>query len=104
MLRAPVAAILLLLLAACGSTGGGNELTACESAVQEAAQIDPMQDTVADLDRAIQQCESLADFEAAASQFPDALDGVSAEVFLGNRCRFEPSVANAPLCVELGAQ
>lgn len=57
-----------------------------------------MEDTVEDLDEAIRACASLAEFEAAAEQFPDALDGTDARTFIANRCEFEPSLADTALC------
>jgi hypothetical protein len=69
-----------------------------------AADVDPMHDTVTDLDPAIQQCESLTDFERASRKFPDALDGVSARAFLTNRCTLKSSVALETVCQEVAQQ
>lgn len=90
------ALLLALGLAACGGSGG----SACESAVREAAEVSGMEDTVEDLDDAIRECGSLEEFEAAAEQFPDALDGTDARTFIANRCEFEPSLANSALCAD----
>jgi hypothetical protein len=103
-----ICALVLLALTACGggtATGGGaggdtGGLSACEAAMQRAAEIDPMQDTVSDLDPAIQQCESLDEFTAAAERFPDALDGGPATTFLSNRCPLEPSLELEAVCRE----
>lgn len=97
-MRLLVALILVATAAGCGLGG-----SACESAVREAAEISPMADTVSDLDEAIAQCASLADFEAAAAMYPDALDGVSASTFVANRCAAEPSIADSAICQELGS-
>jgi hypothetical protein len=69
-----------------------------------AADVDPMHDTVTDLDPAIQQCESLADFESASRKFPAALDGVSARAFLTTRCAPKPSVALEMVCQAVAQQ
>jgi hypothetical protein len=60
-----------------------------------------MEDTVSDLDQAIQECATLTEFGAAAEQFPDALDGVDARGFIANRCQFEPAIADSALCAEI---
>jgi len=65
-----------------------------------AADIPATEDTVTDLDQAIQECASVADFEAAAEQIPDALDGVDAHTFLSNRCASEPAIDSA-ICDEV---
>jgi hypothetical protein len=79
--------------------GCGAELSACESAMSAAADIPATEDTVTDLDQAI-ECASVADFEAAAEQIPDALDGVDAHTFLSNRCASEPAI-DSPICDEV---
>ena len=96
-MRIILALLLVSIISACGGTG-----SACESAVREAAEISSMEDTVSDLDRAIEDCASLADLEAAADQFPDALDGTAARTFVSNRCEFEPALADTAICAELG--
>ena len=95
---------IVLVLAACGGdpAGGPQQLSACQEAIAKAAAIDAMQDTVGDLDQAIRDCESLQEFAEAAEDYPDALDGVDAETFIGNRCEFEASLAEAAICRELG--
>ncbi|HEX2140934.1 MAG TPA: hypothetical protein VHK28_01495 [Candidatus Limnocylindria bacterium] len=102
--------VLPLILAACtapGSREGGGEggdtngLTACESAMQLAADIDAAQEAHTDLDPAIQQCESIDEFEAAARRFPAALDGIPAREFLLNRCGAEPRVDLELVCAEV---
>jgi len=89
--------LMVLGIAACGGAGG----SACEAAVREAAEVSAMEDTVEDLDDAIRACVSFDEFEAAAEQFPDALDGTVARTFIANRCEFEPSLADSALCAEV---
>jgi hypothetical protein len=81
-----------------GDTGG---LTACEWAMKMAASIDEMHDAITDLDPAIQQCQSLDEFERAARKFPAALDGADARVVLAFRCDSPPTVAQEPVCLEV---
>lgn len=90
--------VLVLLATATGCGLGGS---ACESAVRESSEISAMEDTVSDLDRAIEECATLAEFEAAAEQFPDALDGVDASGFIANRCSAEPALEQTALCQEV---
>lgn len=97
MLRVMLALVVVGSVAACGVGG-----SACDSAVREAADISPMADTVSDLDNAIRECSTLAEFEAAANQFPDALDGVGARGFIANRCAAEPGIESSALCQEIG--
>lgn len=94
--RIMVLAVLLAGVAGCGATG-----SPCEAAVREAAEVSALEDTVSDLDEAIETCATLADFEAAADQFPEALDGVSAREFISNRCTFEPAISGSAICAEL---
>jgi hypothetical protein len=99
----------VLVLAACQggiTTAGGvasdtGGLTACEAAMKIAADVDSMHDAITDLDPAIQQCESIAEFERAVRKFPAALDGADARVFLAFRCDSPPSVALEAVCQEL---
>ena len=95
-LRIIVLATLLGGVAACGAPG-----SPCEAAVREAAEISSSEDTASDLDEAIETCVTLAEFEAAADQFPDALDGVSAREFISNRCAFGPAISASAICTEL---
>ena len=75
-LTIPIVAI-SLFLGACqggvyttgGTAGDTGGLTACEWAMKTAADIDSMNDAVTDLDPAIQQCESIDEFEHGARKF-----------------------------------
>lgn len=96
MMRLLVAVSMVLALVSCGIGQSG-----CESAVQDASEISAMEDTVSDLDEAIAECGSLAEFEAANALYPDALDGADAALFASNRCGAEPSLADSAICVEI---
>ena len=76
-------------------------LTDCERAVKAASAISDMQDAVEDLDPAIQSCETLGAFLAAARKYPSALDGVDGATFVGNRCLYAPALANTAICKEI---
>ena len=45
-----------------------------------------MEDSVGDLDPAINFCQTVAEWVEASSGHPDALDGVDPRIFLRNRC------------------
>jgi hypothetical protein len=75
-------------------------MSACESAIKAAAEVDEMADTVTDLDPAIETCASLAEFASFAASYPTALDGADPRTFVGNRCR-EASLASTTLCREI---
>ena len=77
------------------------ELTACEDAFRVAAEVPSDRDVVEDLDPALLACASLPEWDSAASKFPDALDGVSAEQFARNRCQLDGALAAVSLCKEL---
>lgn len=72
---------------------------ACDAAFAEAAAVDQMQDTVADLYPAAHACTSVEDWVAASEGNPGAID-VDPEVFLGNMC-LSPEIADADLCAEV---
>ena len=72
-------------------------LTNCERAFEEAAAISDLQDTVEDLDPALEACTTIEEWKAASRKFPDALDGVDSLVFLENRCRYTEG-AKGPIC------
>jgi hypothetical protein len=82
-------------------TGCGDARSTCDAAVAEAAEIAGTQDVVTQLDRAIEQCASADEFEAAVAQFPDALDDEDARTFLSGRCADEPAIADTAICTEL---
>ena len=117
--RSPASLCLGLLLAACSPAATTPTLaarptttpappstsvptiSACESRVKTAADIDEMQDTVTDLDPAIRTCASLAELSAATAKYPTALDGVDAGVFVSNRCQYEATLADTAICKAL---
>ena len=43
----------------------------------------------------------MAEWEAASSEFPDALDGANAELFARNRCQYGAGLSRTSLCREL---
>lgn len=88
-----------------GSLGPGAappSLTACKRAVQLAALIDPMADTVTDLDQAIQACDTFAIWSAASAKYHDALDGADPRDVARNRCAYGEGLASETLCLEVG--
>lgn len=94
--RLLMALVLVVMAAGCGVGG-----SACEAAVREAAEIPVTEDSGSDFDNAIQTCATVAELEAASEQFPDALDGTSVRTFVGERCAFEPAIADSAVCTEL---
>lgn len=72
----------------------------CGQAVEEAAAVGDMEDTVSDLDPAIAACTDLEELSAAAADFPDALDGVDVEGFVSNRCLYseDDEVLSSAIC------
>lgn len=73
----------------------------CEDAVKTAAAISDMQDTVEDLDSAIQKCQVLQEFTAATNKYSKALDGADAKIFATNRCTYNPALQNTAICKSL---
>ncbi len=57
----------------------------CGRAVEEAATVGDMEDTVEALDSALVACD-LEELRAAVAEFPDALDGTDLEIFVRDRC------------------
>lgn len=97
-------ALLAVLIVACGGTTSNNgveTMSACESAIAAAAAVPEMQDTVTDLDQAVRDCATLAEFEAAATEYPAALDGADAAMFVANRCQYERSLASSSMCAAM---
>jgi len=88
------------VLVACGSGGPPAPASACDQAMEAAAAVDEMRDTVADLYPVVRACPSIADFTAASARFPDALGGVDPRDNMPNLCA-EPSLADAALCGEV---
>lgn len=78
-------------------------VSACEQDLAAAAAVPDTQDTVTDLDPAIRDCPSLAEFARIAASYPAALDaGVDATVFVTNRCQDATAgLAGAALCAEV---
>lgn len=75
---------------------------ACLDAMQQAAAVDEMQDTVSDLYPALAACDSLEAWSAASEEYPDALDGAEPETFARNACVTAPEAAReGPLCQEV---
>lgn len=87
-------------LIGCG-TGTGEEASACEQAMADAAAVDEMQDTVPDLYPAVEACGTVDEWTDAAEAHPDALDGADPETFLGNVCQ-NSELSDAELCAEVG--
>ena len=79
-------------------------LGACREAFRDAAAVSVMRDTVDDLNPAVRACSSVAEWEAAFSEFPDALDGADAELFARNRCQYGAGLSGTPLCRELSGE
>ena len=77
-------------------------LTKCEQAVRNASDVDDFEDTAEDLDPAIRECESFADFRTATRNFPEALDGADARMFASNRCQYNSALSSTSVCLELG--
>ena len=88
-----------------GRTNGANETTTtlsnCEKAMKAAADVSDMQDTVEDIDPVIRACGSMAEFTAASSKFPKALDGASEEMFVTNRCNYNTALQSTAICKSL---
>jgi hypothetical protein len=91
---------------AAGATEGSQAAfsEACGRAVDEAANVGDMEDTVEDLDEAITACVDLAELGAAVEQFPAALDGADLQTFVSNRCQFSEDqlVLDSAICSEVG--
>jgi hypothetical protein len=96
----------LLVLAGCASAPaggrGGVAASACEQAMETAAEVDEMSDTLEDLYDVVRACANLAEFRAASEQFPEALDGVDPEVILPNLCANpDAGISDTPICFEV---
>ena len=76
------------------------QLPPCRAAFATAEAIDPMRDTVSDLDPAVRACVTVADWKAAAERYPGATNGADPLVFLANRCKGEPSLRSQSACLE----
>jgi hypothetical protein len=83
--------------------------TPCDSAFRAAASVFVYQDTAEDLYPAVVDCETVAEWDAANSVYPDALDGADSHTFLRNLCLYGKleiegvlwPLSYAPVCVEL---
>lgn len=60
----------------------------CGRAMEAAASVGDMEDTVEDTDPAIIACASVDEFSAASADYPAALDGTDVTTWLTNRCQF----------------
>ena len=99
-----VSLIFCFFVIGCSDSNSGyanNNLSDCEKAMKVAAEVSDMQDTVEDIDPAIQACESLDEFKSASSKFPEALDGTDAELVVSNRCRYNPSLQDTAICISI---
>jgi hypothetical protein len=101
---------LAIMLGGCASEGdaasdSAEAASACEQAFAVAAEVDDMQDTVADIYPALSACETLDEFEAADETHPSALDGADPETYARNACASasDAAVKQAPLCAEVTA-
>jgi hypothetical protein len=103
------AALLALSVALAGCGGGGDdeepaegpEVSACEEAFAEAAEVDDMSDVHEDLWPAFEACGDLDEFSAAAEKYPDAINGTDPETYAKNGCLYEESLAESPVCVDI---
>lgn len=96
-----VLSILVITILACGGSGTDSSepaLSNCEKAMKAAAEVSDIQDTVEDIDPAIRACESMDEFKAASFKFPKALDGVDEQIFVTNRCMYNPSLNDTAIC------
>lgn len=112
-------ATLAFVLVGCGSDQPADEGTAagtpseqqeqaayseeCGAAMEAAASVGEMEDTVEDTDPAIIACASVEAFSAASADHPDALDGTDVMTWLTNRCEFseDPDVQASDICAEV---
>lgn len=83
------------------STATPQPLSDCQAAFRSAALVPAESDRVEDLDPAVRACASVAEWERASANYPDALDGTDPEQFALNRCRFGVGLSATPLCGEL---
>lgn len=83
------------------SQASSSNLSSCEKALETAAGVSNMQDTVEDLDPAIRACESMSELVSASSKFPQALDGVDAKTVASNRCIYNSSLKSTAICKSL---
>lgn len=75
----------------------------CGSAMEEAASVGDMEDTVEDTDPAIVACATVDEFSAASADYPAALDGTVVTTWLTNRCQYaeNPDVQSSEICAEI---
>lgn len=79
-----------------------SQASACTEAVESAAAIGEMEDTVEDLDGAIVACGSIQELADELVDFPDVLDGIDAETYVANRCLYgSDDVAGSAICAEV---
>lgn len=104
-------AALAFVLVGCDSSGAEPEQQEepaaygqeCGSALEDAAAVGDMEDTVEDTDPAIVACASVEAFTAASADHPDALDDTDVETWLSNRCQYseDPAVRSSAICAEV---
>lgn len=111
----PVRALTAILIVAtalvsCGGDDGGSDSSqqvqsACEQAMAQAAEIDPMQDRTPFPDPypAVRRCKTLSEWIQASEAHPDALAGVDPELLLTNVCG-NPEIRSTDLCQEIRSQ
>lgn len=98
-------AVVALVLVGCATedvedTSAGATVSAeCNKAFEDAAAVGEMEDTVQDLDPALQACTSIDEWIAAAESNPGAIDGDPVQ-FLLNRC-LDTEVAAGAICDEV---
>ena len=92
-----ISSILCITLISCTNDNDATN-NSCEQAMKTASEISDMQDTVEDVDPAIQECGSMQEFISASSKFPKALDGIDEETFVTNRCTYNSSLQNTAIC------
>ncbi|RLV56053.1 hypothetical protein D9V41_09195 [Aeromicrobium phragmitis] len=90
-----------LMFTGCG--GGSDddasgEDSACEAVFAQAAEAGDMADSQADLHPAFSECQDVAEFAAAASKYPQVLDGTDPGVWISNQCAYEPELDGTPVC------
>lgn len=75
----------------------------CGRAMEAAASVGDMQDTVEDTDPAIIACVTVDAFSAASADYPAALDGTDVTTWLTNRCQYaeDPDVQSSEICAEI---
>ena len=81
-------------------TDSPDVLTECLEAFQAAHEVDPMQDTHADLYPAFHACATLDEWTAANERYPEAIDGADPVTYALNVCESAEAeaVQGSPVC------